>query len=218
MKTKKDIGYEKEYHELKHEHLYSNKYYYLIRSKLALLKYFKGIKNEKVLEFGCGLGQNIFLIKNSVGYDVSDFAVNFCKNKGIIATKNLDELKDNSFDIVFSCHVLEHLENPQESIKLMTKKLKKGGKLIIIIPVEKTRKHSLKIDENQHVYCWTFQTINNLLIKSGLKPIENKYFRGSGYKKLLLFSRINLKLYIFLTRIVAFLKGSKEMKIVAIKE
>ena len=219
MEKEKELGYEGEYHKLKHEHLYTNENYYKARAKAARLKYFKGIsKDSKVLEFGCGLGHNIYFVKNSKGYDISKFAVDFCTKKGIDSTTKINEIKDNSFDVVFSCHVLEHLENPLETIGLMSKKLKKGGKLITIIPVEKRNRHSFKMDENQHLYCWTFQTFNNLLIRSGLKPIENTYLRGSGYKKLLPFSAISFSLYLFLTRVVAFFKGSKEMKIVAIKE
>jgi SAM-dependent methyltransferase len=215
----KELGYEEEYHKLKHENLYSNEDYYKTRARLSLIKYFNGINQDsRVLEFGCGLGQNIFLIKNAIGYDISKFAVEFCNKKGINATTDLKKLKKDSFDMVFSCHVLEHLENPLDTIKLMCKRLKKGGKLITILPVEKRNKNSLEIDENQHLYCWTFQTFNNLLIKSGFKPIENTYLRGSGYKKLLPISRISIKLYILMTKIMAFLKGSKEMKIVAIKE
>ncbi len=211
--------YGEEYHLEKHNYLYKDDRYYNLRAKLALLKYFNNIsKNSKILEFGCGLGQNIFLIPHAVGYDISKFALNFCKEKGIEVTNNLKSIKNDSFDVVFSCHVLEHLEAPFDSIGIMKKKLKKGGKLILILPVEKHKKVSFEIDSNQHLYCWNFRAINNLLIKSGFKPIENKYLWATAYKKLLIFSKLNFKLYNFLTKLAGVLFNIREMKIVAVKE
>lgn len=212
-------GYEKEYHLALHSYLYSSKEYYDARAKLAYLKYFKGVsKSSKVLEFGCGLGQNIYLIPNAWGYDISKFSLNFAKSKGINATDNLKKIKDSSFDVVISCHVLEHLENPLEALKLMKQKLKKGGKLILVLPVEKQQRVEMKMDSSQHLYCWNFRTINNLLIKAGFRPIENSYLRGAGYKKLLPISRISFKLYDFLTRFLSFLTCEKDMKIIALKK
>jgi ubiquinone/menaquinone biosynthesis C-methylase UbiE len=222
MKIQKNDGYESDYHETLHKNLNTNEEYYKARAKLALIKYFNNIsKDSKILEFGCGLGQNIFLLKNSVGYDISEFALDFCRKKGINATNDLKKIPDNSFDIVFSAHVLEHLENPFHTLKEMHKKLKKDGKLILILPVEHRKKNNKNIDQmdiSQHLYAWTFKTINNILLKSGFEPIENSYLYGSGYKKLLPISKINFKLYKLSTKMASVLVNSKEMKIVAIKK
>ena len=211
--------YETEYHKKLHGHLYSNKKYYNLKAKLALSKYFKGIpKDKKILEYGCGLGQNIYLLQNAIGYDISEFSLDFARKKGIKVTNDIKVIKDESCDIVFSAHVLEHLENPLETLKLMQKKLKKGGKLILVLPVEKHGKANFKLDDSQHLYCWNFRTINNLLINAGFQPIKNSYFGGAGYGKLLSISKINLNLYVLLTRFISFLYNAKEMKIIAIKK
>lgn len=213
------MGYEENYHDAVHSYLLNDAYYYQVRSKVALKKYFKDVSpNSKVLEFGCGLGQNIALLKNAYGYDISKFALDFCKNKNIHVFKTIEEISNDSFDVVFSCHHLEHVENPYETLKAMKQKLKKDGKLILVLPKEKHKKpKSFELDEHQHLYCWTFRTINNLLIKSGFKIISNKYECGKGYKKMLPISKINLKFYIFLTKLTAKLFNSKEMIIEAVK-
>ena len=94
--------YEKYYHINKHNYLHDNEYYYRVRSKVAIEQYFKGIvkRKEKVLEYGCGLSQNIFYVNNATGYDISKFALEFCKRKGINVTNNLKGLKD--FDVILS--------------------------------------------------------------------------------------------------------------------
>ncbi len=211
--------YEKEYHLEKHSNLYTDEKYYLARAEVAKYNHFEHLNPEaKVLEFGCGLGSNIYLLPNAVGYDISNFACNFCKKKGIRVSMDLNEFKQNSFDVILSCHVLEHLEKPFETLLEINSKLKKGGKLILILPTHKQEKSSFNLDVNQHLYCWNFREINNLLIKTGFKPIENKILRGTAYKKLLFFHKININLYMFVTKLAAIITGSRNMKVVSIKE
>ena len=148
--------YEKKYHLEKHSYLYNDEEYYKVRAKIFAMKYLEYPLNrpsmESVFEFGCGLGQNIYLIRrNSIGYDISEFALDFCKKKGIKVVSKLKELKGKKFDIVFSCEVLEHLENPLKALKQMHSKLEDRGELILIIPLEGQKKVNLK-DKNRHLH------------------------------------------------------------------
>ena len=164
--TNKHLGYEKEYHKLKHSHLYSDPNYYLARAELARLRYFEpGDEGKKILEWGVGLGQNIALFPKALGYDISEFATDFCTTKGVLATTDVGALPENYYDIIISAHVLEHVENPLETLRIIHSKLKKGGKLILILPLEMLKKlkpDKLKMDENQHLYSGNYQTLTNL--------------------------------------------------------
>lgn len=218
-KTNQMKDYEKDYHLMKHNYLYNDAEYYLVRAKIALAKYFKETKSKSsILDYGCGLGQNIFLVNNSAGYDISDFALDFCRKKGINVTKNLKNLKNNSFDIVFSCGVLEHLENPLKELMMMKSKLKEKGKLILSIPLEKLKKKTFEPDINQHLFCWNYQTMTNLLSRAGFIPVNYKTIRMTGFKKLLPISRVSFKLYLFLTKCLAIIVGSKHLKVIAVKK
>jgi 2-polyprenyl-3-methyl-5-hydroxy-6-metoxy-1,4-benzoquinol methylase len=211
-------NYEEEYHKKLHNYLINDNAYYITRAKLAKYKYFKGIaKSDKVLEFGCGLGQNIYLIKNAEGYDISKFSLDFAQKKGIKTINELQKIKDQNYDVVFCSHVLEHVEQPKNVLDLIRQKLKKDGKLILLLPVENQKKSDFKLDDSQHLYSWTFKTINNLLIKTGFKPVYNSYVWGTAYKKLLDVARYNFYLYYLLTTFVGYILNKKEMKIVAIK-
>jgi len=219
------IRYEEKYHKGVHAPLITNELYYWVRTNLALLRYFDDIKkNQKVFEFGCGLGQNIFLLPNAIGYDISKFCLKFAKKKGIKIITNIKDIKNDSFDVVLCSHVLEHVENPYKILKILKNKLKVGGKLILILPIENHGKINFDLDINQHLYCWNFRTINNLLITMKFKVIENKYIRGGTSSKLtnLFFSIFPLKrsyliLYNSLCKLASIILGTKEMKIVAIK-
>ena len=219
------IGYEDDYHKSKHKHLYTNPRYYKARSELAKRRYFGGIKNietKKILEFGSGLGQNLFWLpkERRIGYDISKFAIDFFKSKGGRGTTDITRIPENSFDIVFSAHVLEHVDNPLETLRVMHSKLRKGGALILVTPIDKGKKiksNVLRPDINQHLWTWTPQLMNNLLIKAGFKPIYNKVIPTCGYKKLLFSRRLGLRFYDFMTKFAGRVVRDKELKFVAVK-
>ena len=76
-----NLDYEEKYHQEIHKYLLKDEEYYTLRAKLAKERYFKNIsESKKILEFGCGLGQNIFNLNNAEGYDISKFSLGFNAN------------------------------------------------------------------------------------------------------------------------------------------
>jgi len=214
----KEIDYEEGYHAERHKD-HAKEKYYLARATIAQNKFFKDIpEDSRLLDYGCGLGQNIYLRKNAVGFDISSYGLDFCRDKGIEVTDDLDSLPDESFDNVFSAHVLEHHPNPKEMIANMRSKLKPGHDLLLVIPHERHAKADFELDINQHLFSWNFRSINNLLLSSGFLIKENKYLRGAGYNKLLSLFDASPQLYKFSTDLVSRFAGIKEMMIVATKK
>lgn len=214
---KNKVDYEEWYHTERHN-THFNDDYYNARAEIALKKFFSGIDSSKrVLDFGCGLGQNIYRLPNAMGYDISKFGVEFCRKKGINATNNLADVPDEGFDIVVSTHVLEHHPNPTEMLGNIYSKLKKGGTLILVIPHEVHGKAKYTLDLNQHIFGWNFQNINNLLITTGFDVKNNKYLRGAGYNKLLKLAKINFNIYRLATNTLSVVSGIKEMMVIAEK-
>ena len=211
------LDYEEWYHTERHNTHFNNDYY-TARAKIALEKFFSGIdKNARVLDFGCGLGQNIYLMPNAMGYDISKFGIEFCRKKGINATNVLDEVPAESFDVVLSAHVLEHHPHPKTMLEDIHSKMKKGGKMILVIPYERHGKAQFRLDLNQHLFMWNFQTINNLLLTTGFEIKENKYIHGAGYNKLLPLARMNFGIYHRATNALSRIMGIKEIMVVATK-
>ncbi len=216
--TRPEVKYEEEYHLRRHESLLNDSYYQA-RAEVAMRKFFSGynIANMHILDFGCGFGQNIYLLPNAVGYDISQFSLKHARRKGIKVTDDLDNLEDESFDLVFSSHVLEHHPYPKIMIQSMRSKLKKGKELYLVIPHERHGKASFELDLNQHLYNWNFQNINNLLLTSGFEILENRYLRGIGYDKLLPLHKISFELYYRATNLVSRFTGIKELMVRARK-
>jgi SAM-dependent methyltransferase len=64
------VDYEEWYHTERHS-THFNDDYYNARAEIAVKKFFDGFDTSKsILDFGCGLGQNIYKIPNAVGYDI----------------------------------------------------------------------------------------------------------------------------------------------------
>lgn len=87
------------------------------------------IANTNFLDFGCGLGYVAWKAadygtKMSYGYDVNSNEIwKRFQDKSIVLTNNLSQLPVNNFDIVLMYDVLDHVENPVETL-IKIKKLK----------------------------------------------------------------------------------------------
>ncbi len=212
-------GYEEEYHAKVHEGRIKNTLIYEMDAQRAKREYLGIAKNgDRILEYGCGVGQNIYLSEGAIGYDISSYALEFCRSKGIATVGDLDKIEDGSLDIILCSHVLEHVDRPFDTLREMGRKLKKGGRVVLVLPLEAQGRSSFDLDTHQHLYAWTFRTINNLLCKTGFRPVENKTLSiPTGKKKLLPVSRIHPKIYELATFLAGAILGYRELRIVAIK-
>lgn len=129
----------------------------------------------QVLEYGCGIGYNIACIDGAVGYDVSRVALAYCEQFGIKTVDRADDICTGHFDYILCRHVLEHVERPLDLLSDLFSYLKDDGVLILVLPKERHRTVPLERDIHRHLYCWTFQTINNAIFAAGGHPVSNSY-------------------------------------------
>ena len=74
---------------------------------------------------------------NQIGIDFGGYKGpigGYTKVIDILSHNSLDDLEDNSLDYIFTSHTLEHVNEIEHVIETMYKKIKDGGKLIILIP------------------------------------------------------------------------------------
>jgi ubiquinone/menaquinone biosynthesis C-methylase UbiE len=105
-------------------------------------------KNSKVLDFGCGPGTFSFLISpychHVTGIDISKgfitLANDYKKTKNYLNidfTKvgtHCENISDNSYDIVLLVDVIHHLDQIDDVLKVVERKLKPNGQVLIFEP------------------------------------------------------------------------------------
>src|ERR1051325_8101084 len=94
----------------------------------------------RILDVGCGTGANLEMLSHfgsSEGVDVSDDALEFCREKGLKAQKGLAEklpFDDETFDVTTALDVIEHLDDDIAGLKEMFRVTKRGGYSLIFVP------------------------------------------------------------------------------------
>lgn len=176
---KPGIGYEQEYHSRVYGWLHEESAY-RIKSQLLREVFFPMIlPDHKVFEYGLGTGVNLAGLpaRTREGYDVSEYARNFAQQRGITIYSHEDEIPRACYDYVISSHCLEHLEQPAANLRFLRELLARDGRLILVLPIEKHARPAQPnhMDVHQHLYGWSFRTIDNLLIHCGYSVLENCY-------------------------------------------
>lgn len=210
--------YDEEYHSFFHKRLLSDKRYYIFRAQYSKQAYWSLFKNPSkgiFIEFGCGIGQNIFLQReNTIGIDISDFARKKCSEFGIKTEKSIEKIRDSSIDGIFCCHVLEHLEEPSYFLKQFLRVLKKDGRLVLVLPISKTRTIKKPDFKSWHLYNWNVPAIWALLQTAGFKVQKAQFNYASGFSA---FYKMPAKPAFTAIKLLGYLRNQKEMIIIADK-
>jgi len=187
----KDPYYDVGYHGARHPQLIEDDTYFAARAEVQARFYFAASERQlRVFEYGCGIGQGIAALPNAAGWDISSEARTACRKRNLNVYDTLEEVPKSAWDIVFCRHVLEHLERPIDALATMRGLLKPTGELLIVVPKEEHFSSRLAPDLDQHLHCWNFRALNNLLFRAGLVPQTNEYRYMLGWHAFLPIRRL----------------------------
>lgn len=152
----------------------------LCHREIICLRMLKKFNNRKLkfLDLGCGDGSFLEYLKKEtqfqlVGVDSSKLQIKKCNSKNLKVIRADIEIdlpfEDNSFDIVYSGEVIEHLYNPDFFLQEVKRILKPKGYLLLSTP---------------NLCSW----YNRILFFCGIKPIFMEISAksksvGSGFLK-----------------------------------
>lgn len=184
--SKLDPYYDVGYHSARHREIISDDTYWWARAEVQARFYFNDIeRRRRIFEYGCGIGQGIAALPNAAGWDVSSEAREACRKRHLPIYEDLEDVPKGEWDIVFCRHVLEHLERPLDALRCMREYLAPDGELYLILPKEGHYMLQIASDLDQHLYCWNFRALNNLLYRAGLVPYSNEYKYMLGWRAFL---------------------------------
>lgn len=183
-----------------------NWYYY--KNLVLLYKTFIP-ENSRVLEIGCGTGDVLSLLKPSKGFgiDISDEMIEIAKRKHgneknlLFEREDINEKSDIfDYDYIFLPDVMEHVHDLPRFISSLSKRTKKGSKIIISVanPIWEpvlmvAEKLKMKMPEGPHDRL-SIKRNEEIFREMGLK-ITEKGYRLLIPKKLPLSDYINKKFY-----------------------
>lgn len=205
-----------------------------LKNEIYFIK--KNIKNKKprIIDLGCGFG---FFLEafgkkwEKVGVELSDLPIqkNFAKYNiyKFDIEKKLTRNKLNllgKFDVVFTYHVIEHLNKPEELIYNSYRLLKKGGYLIIGTPnfdsgcARKFGKKYRFFKDKTHISYFSENSLFRLLDNSGFKVkkvdfpyFETQHFNKQNLNRLLMNKKVSPPFYGNIMTFYCKKKNSKEL-------
>ncbi len=134
-------------------------------------------KDQKVLDIGCGINK----VPNTVGIDID-------KNSHADIIHDLNvfpyPIADNTFDMVYAKHIIEHVDDPKGFLTEIHRVLKKGGRAFVETPHFSSY---VAYSEPQHKLFYSYFLFTNLLRGINFKIIKQeitfyKTFRLFGIK------------------------------------
>lgn len=160
--------------------------------KQQMLKHFENTINQVNLKFK--KSPKILDMKSARG-DFALFAINYFKlqnidcieedeyitikyrqNKRIRIFKNKYHLfNEKGYDLIYSCHTLEHYQDPKKYLKWVRNHLKDGGYFYIDVPNLENINHKHNIDEffyDKHLFYYDFETLKNFILGLGFKLVN----------------------------------------------
>lgn len=166
-----------------------------LAKNLAFLK--KQITSEGIptcLDYGMGWGNWAITAMSfgfeSFGYEISEERKIYASKHGVTIIEDL-ETCEKKFDLINAEQVLEHIQNPKQTLSLLASKLNKDGILQIAVPDSTIEIQQIKkqrwvprkgaIQPLDHINSFTPSTLVYMLKKNGFQLI----------KKMKLFNPIN---------------------------
>lgn len=200
-----EIDYEKKYHEVE------KKNWWFVSRRRYLLDLLKDeSKESKILDIGCSSGiflkdleQLGFKNENLFGIDISEKAIQNCKNNGIQNAFVMDgqDIKlTERFDIIVASDCLEHLENDIKAIQNWNNLLKTGGKMYVFVPAFQSL-WSYHDEVNRHFRRYTKKELETKLSSPEFTILKSSYWNFTLF----------LPVYIF-RKLSSFLPKSKKEK------
>ena len=161
-----------------------------LKQKLILLNSFKS-GSKSVLDFGAGTGDFLKICKNNnwqvLGIEPSAEARENAVKKGIYLKENLLDITNQKFDVITLWHVLEHVENLKNTIKVLNSLLQPEGRIVVAVPNYKSydaefyKEHWAAYDVPRHLWHFSQKAIHKLFLEAEMIVEETLPMKFDSY-------------------------------------
>lgn len=173
-----------------------------------------------VLDFGCAGGSLVGGLRAArrIGVEINDVArAAAVEQYRIEGYRSLAEVADGSVDVVVTNHTLEHLASPYEALLQIAPKLKPGGKLVIVVPIDdwRAQRRWYPGDVNRHLFTWTPLNLGNLLDEAGYAVQEQRIIRRTIMRGHDLYAKLPEPIFDFVRWVYSVVRHRQHLLMVA---
>jgi 2-polyprenyl-3-methyl-5-hydroxy-6-metoxy-1,4-benzoquinol methylase len=161
-----------------------------LKQKISLLNSFQ-TASKTILDVGAGTGDFLNICKNNnwkvLGIEPNLDARKIAGEKGIYLKKNLLDINDQKFDVITLWHVLEHVEDLKDTIKILNSLLKPNGRIVIAVPNYKSydaqfyKEYWAAFDVPRHLWHFSQSTIQKLFCEVEMVVAKTLPMRFDSY-------------------------------------
>lgn len=150
----------------------------------------------KVLDFGAGGGQFAAPL-SALGLDITALEPDQglqqrLRGQGLHAVRSTSELRDDSYDYIYTLNVLEHIDDDTAALRSLHAKLRPGGRLLIYVPAFQVLYTSMDAKVG-HVRRYTREMLTSRVRAAGFHIDRVSYADSLGFFATLLFKLIGNK-------------------------
>src|SRR5262245_36483937 len=95
-------------------------------------------KLNRLLDFGCGSGHFLVAARRQGwevdGVELDEDAIRACADRGLEVGREIGSFESGAFDVVTAIEVVEHLDDPLESLRQFRRVLRPGGAAYVTTP------------------------------------------------------------------------------------
>ena len=191
---RKEIEYEEEYWKVSvdpdgNKRIHADEKEASLRNEFATeIRYINKMNPGKILDAGAGYGFFLSGIDDQWdkhAIELSDYCVKYIKENypdvNTISEKIEDATyADNTFDVIYFYHVIEHVDNPNLVMKNLSRILKPGGLIIVSTPniksfVAKRFYGNYRLLGAPHIIMWDKVTLTKVMKLYGIYPYKTLY-------------------------------------------
>ena len=146
------------------------------------------IKGE-ILEAGVGIGNFIEILSESgrvTAIDVNKDYIKMLKDEKLVSSVGYGDVEkgryffgNKSFDSIVCLNVVEHIRNDKKAVSNMNKLLKKGGKLVLLVPAHNYLFSNFD-KELGHFRRYSKKEVAELVENSGFENTDVRYINWWG--------------------------------------
>lgn len=142
----------------------------------------KDLAEGKLLDIGCGVGDFLQRAEEKgwecMGVEPSEEAKVIARKRikaNIINSEELEQIPDNTFDLITMWHVLEHIDDLKWQVEQLQRLIKPNGRIVIAVPNYKShdgqfyKEHWAAYDVPRHLNHFNKQTITKIFKSKGLQ-------------------------------------------------